>query len=108
MGHASVLEHVTLTYGVEGISRAASHQLVRHRIASYSQQSQRYVAAKFGYVTPPTVAASPDLLAGYERHMAACSRLYAKLMKAGDPAGGRALRPSQRDGNEDPDHDERA
>ncbi|HLN91984.1 MAG TPA: FAD-dependent thymidylate synthase [Patescibacteria group bacterium] len=85
MGHASVLEHVTLTYGVEGISRAASHQLVRHRIASYSQQSQRYVAAKFGYVTPPTVAASPDLLAGYERHMAACSRLYAKLMKAGVP-----------------------
>jgi thymidylate synthase (FAD) len=85
MGHASVLEHVTLTYGVEGISRAASHQLVRHRIASYSQQSQRYVAAKFGYVTPPTVAASPDLLAGYERHMAACSRLYAKLMTAGVP-----------------------
>ena len=85
MGHASVLEHVTLTYGVEGISRAASHQLVRHRIASYSQQSQRYVAAKFGYVTPPTIAASPGLLAGYERHMAACSRLYAKLMKAGVP-----------------------
>jgi thymidylate synthase (FAD) len=85
MGHASVLEHVTLTYGVEGISRAASHQLVRHRIASYSQQSQRYVAAKFGYVVPPTVAASPGLLAGYERHMAACSRLYAKLMKAGVP-----------------------
>ena len=85
MGHASVLEHVTLTYGVEGISRAASHQLVRHRIASYSQQSQRYVAAKFGYVTPPTVAASAELLAGYERHMVACSRLYAKMMKAGVP-----------------------
>ena len=85
MGHASVLEHVTLTYGVEGISRAASHQLVRHRIASYSQQSQRYVASKFGYVTPPTVAASPGLLVEYERHMAACSRLYAKLMKAGVP-----------------------
>ncbi|MBF8259876.1 MAG: thymidylate synthase, flavin-dependent [Actinobacteria bacterium] len=41
MGHASVLEHVVFTYGVEGISRATSHQLVRHRIASYSQQSQR-------------------------------------------------------------------
>jgi len=42
MGHTSTLEHVTFTFGVEGISRAASHQLVRHRIASYSQQSQRY------------------------------------------------------------------
>ena len=43
MGHLSPLEHVSFTYGVEGISRACSHQLVRHRIASYSQQSQRYV-----------------------------------------------------------------
>jgi thymidylate synthase (FAD) len=85
MGHASVLEHVTLTYGVEGISRAASHQLVRHRIASYSQQSQRYVAAEFGYVTPPTVAGSPPLRREYGRHMAACSRLYGKLLRAGIP-----------------------
>jgi len=85
MGHASVLEHVTLTYGVEGISRAASHQLVRHRIASYSQQSQRYVAAEFGYVTPPTVSGAPGLRKEYERHMAACSRLYGKMMQAGIP-----------------------
>src|SRR5512134_625120 len=85
MGHASVLEHVTLTFGVEGISRAASHQLVRHRIASYSQQSQRYVAAEFGYVTPPTVAAPPGLRKEYDRHMASCSRLYGKMMRAGIP-----------------------
>jgi thymidylate synthase (FAD) len=85
MGHASVLEHVTLTYGVEGISRAASHQLVRHRIASYSQQSQRYVAADFGYVTPPTVAASPAMRKEYARHLGACSTLYGKMMKAGIP-----------------------
>jgi thymidylate synthase (FAD) len=85
MGHASVLEHVTLTYGVEGISRAASHQLVRHRIASYSQQSQRYVAADFGYVTPPTVAASPAMRKEYVRHLDACSTLYGKMMKAGIP-----------------------
>jgi thymidylate synthase (FAD) len=85
MGHASVLEHVTLTYGVEGISRAASHQLVRHRIASYSQQSQRYVAAEFGYVTPPTVSGSRSLRREYGRHMAACSRLYGKMLRAGVP-----------------------
>ncbi len=85
MGHASVLEHVVLTYGVEGISRAASHQLVRHRIASYSQQSQRYVSADFGYVTPETIAASPGLRREYARHMAASSRLYAKMTEAGIP-----------------------
>ena len=86
MGHASVLEHVTLTYGVEGISRAASHQLVRHRIASYSQQSQRYVAAEFGFVVPPTIGGSRSLAQAFRRHMAASSRLYRKLMEAGVPA----------------------
>ena len=44
MGHLSVLEHASFTFGIEGISRACSHQLVRHRIASFSQQSQRYVS----------------------------------------------------------------
>ncbi|MDE6092771.1 MAG: FAD-dependent thymidylate synthase, partial [Ruminococcus sp.] len=43
VGHESVMEHVSFTFGIEGISRACSHQLVRHRIASYSQKSQRYV-----------------------------------------------------------------
>jgi thymidylate synthase (FAD) len=85
MGHASVLEHVALTYGVEGISRAASHQLVRHRLASYSQQSQRYVSADASFVTPPTVARSPALRREYRRHMAACSRLYGELTAAGIP-----------------------
>ena len=53
-GHESPLEHVSFTFAVEGISRACSHQIVRHRIASYSQQSQRYVDLKetFDYVTP--------------------------------------------------------
>ena len=41
-GHISVLEHVTLTFYVEGVSRALTHQLVRHRLASYAEQSQRY------------------------------------------------------------------
>ena len=43
MGHFSTLEHVTFTFAIEGVSRVLTHQLVRHRIASYSQQSQRYV-----------------------------------------------------------------
>src|SRR3990172_11531194 len=43
MRHLSPVEHVTFTFGIEGISRACSHQIVRHRLASYSQQSQRYV-----------------------------------------------------------------
>ena len=42
-GHESPLEHVSFYFAVEGISRACSHQLVRHRLASYSQQSQRYI-----------------------------------------------------------------
>lgn len=56
LGHESPLEHVSFTFGVEGISRACSHQLVRHRIASYSQKSQRYVDEySFDYVIPPAI-----------------------------------------------------
>src|SRR3989338_5024166 len=57
IGHLSVLEHVSFTFGIEGISRATSHQLVRHRLASYSQQSQRYVKFKdtLEFVTPPSI-----------------------------------------------------
>jgi len=53
-GHESPLEHVKFTFAIEGVSRALTHQLVRHRIASYSQQSQRYVkASEFNYIVPP-------------------------------------------------------
>jgi thymidylate synthase (FAD) len=69
MRHLSPVEHVTFTFGVEGISRACSHQLVRHRLASYSQQSQRYVGQQsksvpssgkgrskgFDFVVPPSI-----------------------------------------------------
>jgi thymidylate synthase (FAD) len=56
LGHESPLEHVSFTFGIEGISRACSHQLVRHRIASYSQKSQRYVNEKeFGYIVPNSI-----------------------------------------------------
>jgi len=59
IGHMSPIEHVSFTFGIEGISRACSHQLVRHRVASYSQQSQRYVKAGgekgFNFIIPPSV-----------------------------------------------------
>ena len=56
LGHESPLEHVSFTFGIEGISRACSHQLVRHRIASYSQKSQRYVdESGFSYVFPQSI-----------------------------------------------------
>ena len=69
LGHLSPLEHVSFNFGVEGISRACSHQLVRHRIASYSQQSQRYVGEHskkhkdsgekiFDFIIPPSIEAA--------------------------------------------------
>lgn len=56
LGHESPIEHATFTFAIEGISRACANQLVRHRIASYSQKSQRYVSEnQFEYVTPPSI-----------------------------------------------------
>ncbi len=88
LGHYSVLEHASFTFGVEGISRACSHQLVRHRLASYSQQSQRYVSfdEQFEAVTPPTIASSPETAEKYERLMAELHRHYRDFIEAGIPA----------------------
>lgn len=70
LGHESPIEHVTFTFGIEGISRATSHQLVRHRIASYSQKSQRYVnEAQFEYVTPEAIEEDPVTEAVYDETM---------------------------------------
>ena len=57
MGHESPIEHISFTFGIEGISRTCSHQIVRHRIASYSQQSQRYVDLQnsFNYIIPDAI-----------------------------------------------------
>lgn len=63
LGHESPIEHINFTFAVEGISRACSHQLVRHRIASYSQQSQRYVRLnQFEYVVPPAILENEEAL----------------------------------------------
>ncbi len=88
LGHQSVLEHASFTFGIEGISRVTSHQLVRHRIASFSQQSQRYVSHKerFAAVVPPTIADRPEILTRYEAQLAALHQAYADMVAAGIPA----------------------
>jgi thymidylate synthase (FAD) len=88
LGHLSVLEHASFSIGVEGISRACSHQLVRHRLASYSQQSQRYVSEKerFAAVVPPTIAADSELHRRYEALLDDIHHLYGDLLAAGVPA----------------------
>jgi thymidylate synthase (FAD) len=86
-GHDSPVEHVSFTFGIEGVSRALTHQLVRHRIASYSQQSQRYVKmGGFEAVTPPTVAQNPEALATYNQVIKEIETAYNKLLTAGIPA----------------------
>lgn len=71
MGHHSPLEHVSFTFAIEGVSRALTHQLVRHRIASYSQQSQRYVSLDktFEYITPPVILNDDELKYGFDHIM---------------------------------------
>lgn len=80
VGHESVMEHVSFTFGIEGISRACSHQLVRHRIASYSQKSQRYVNENgFEFVTPPEIDAEPDAKAEFDRMINEISESYSRI-----------------------------
>lgn len=80
IGHESVMEHVSFTFGIEGISRACSHQLVRHRIASYSQKSQRYVSEKgFEFITPPSVEEVPEAKAEFDRMIAEITESYGRL-----------------------------
>jgi thymidylate synthase (FAD) len=88
LGHHSVLEHVSFSFGVEGISRACSHQLVRHRLASYSQQSQRYVShqKRFSAVTPQTILERPELDKRFQAFLDQAHNLYAELLAAGVPA----------------------
>ncbi len=79
-GHASPIEHVSLTFAISGVSRALTHQLVRHRIASYSQQSQRYVDGKdFNYIVPPSIAKNSAALARFNACMAEISAAYDDL-----------------------------
>lgn len=93
-GHESVIEHASFTFAVSGVSRALTHQLVRHRIASYSQQSQRYVdMSKFGYVVPESISRRREeelvdpyfYLQEYEHLMDEISKLYQGMVMGGIP-----------------------
>lgn len=87
MGHHSVIEHAVFTFSVEGVSRALTHQLVRHRIASFSQQSQRYVRlSEPTYVVPETVKRGPEAMKVYEETMDGIWDSYSKLIGMGIPA----------------------
>lgn len=86
LGHASCLEHASFTFGIEGVSRVLTHQLVRHRIASYDQQSQRYVAAHgFQYITPPTIVDKPEAKAKFDALMQQIRQTYDELTDMGVP-----------------------
>lgn len=81
-GHSSPVEHVSFTFALSGVSRALTHQLVRHRIASYSQQSQRYVdSSRFDYVLPPAVAANPAARERFEKFMDEVGAAYRDILK---------------------------
>lgn len=80
-GHHSVFEHIYFTFKVEGISRACSHQIVRHRHCSFTQRSQRYCSEDgFGFVTPPTIDAG-----AFANDMEDIGDWYTDYQKSGTP-----------------------
>ncbi|MFR1808622.1 MAG: FAD-dependent thymidylate synthase, partial [Pygmaiobacter massiliensis] len=77
LGHESPTEHVSFTFAIEGVSRSLLAQITRHRIASYSVQSQRYVRLnEFDYVTPPEIAENEEAQAAYDEMMAQQAESY--------------------------------
>lgn len=82
VGHFSPVEHVSFTFGIEGVSRSLLSQLTRHRVASYSAQSQRYVKLdQFQYITPPEIEKDKKLKAIYLNHMQQSQKTYDLLAK---------------------------
>ena len=85
-GHTSTFEHVSFTFGIDGLSRVASHQLVRHRMASFSQQSQRYVKMSpdpEAVVIPPSVQSNPEALKLYTDSVRHSQETYRALIEMG-------------------------
>ena len=87
-GHYSTIEHIQVTFAISNVSRACTHQLVRHRHMSFSQKSQRYVKEKgqFDYLIPPTIARNEELKVKFENFMGEISKLYCEFTEAGIPA----------------------
>lgn len=86
-GHESVLEHASFTFRLSGVSRCLTHQLVRHRMASYEEVSQRYVDVwdGFHYTIPDTIAKDEHLLSIYKEQMTNCQQAYRNLLESGVP-----------------------
>ena len=88
-GHFSTLEHVSYTFAIDGVSRALTHQLVRHRLASFNQQSQRYVKYKEGgldVIKPQTVEQDEEASKVFDDAIQAAMDAYQKLLSLGVPA----------------------
>ena len=87
-GHFATLEHASYTFAIEGVSRALTHQLVRHRLASFNQQSQRYVKFKNGIevVKPHTIAENAEAEAVFDEAIKQAEEAYAKLLALDIPA----------------------
>lgn len=86
VGHTSPFEHASFTFAIEGVSRSLTHQLVRHRVASYSQQSQRYVdESRFEHIVPPSVACSEAARNVFEQAMGGANSAYRQLVELGVP-----------------------
>lgn len=80
MGHESPIEHASFTFAIEGVSRSLLAELTRHRIATFSVQSQRYVGMDgFSYVTPPEIAENPEALALFAQAMEDDRKTYGRL-----------------------------
>ena len=80
LGHTSTIEHVSFTFGIEGVSRAFLAQITRHRLASYSVKSQRYVKeSDFEYVIPPEIEAVPEAKREFVAAMEEDRRHYEKI-----------------------------
>lgn len=80
IGHESPIEHASFTFGIEGVSRSLLAQITRHRMASFSVKSQRYVReGSFEYVTPPEIAAEPEAKKIYDEIMADDQERYDRL-----------------------------
>ena len=87
-GHFSTIEHIQVCFAINNISRACSHQLVRHRHMSFSQKSQRYVKEKgqFDYLVPDTIADNSELKREFDDLMSKISEVYLKFTQEGIPA----------------------
>ena len=80
LGHESPFEHASFTFAIEGVSRSLLAQITRHRIASYSVQSQRYVKRdSYDFIVPPNVAEDEEALAKYNSVMQSCVEGYERL-----------------------------